>query len=276
MFPILDSKLMAMNGRTESYPEMPAIDQRQNFFSHLNSSSIHLLDPQIMAHQALMHQYMLPPFWPAWTPLHYSLSNHLSEAFTSKCDKDELKRSSNSSYSGSDSPTSQMDDSIEIKKFIDKKDSTKSKVFECKFCGKAFGYKHVLQNHEKVHTGEKAYQCTKCNKYFRRDHHLKVHMRQHSGERPFSCDFETCDRKFAQVANLRRHKKTHEHVNLMKIHQKMLTSDEKLISTDLSEDSLEHLTKPQLELSDENIRYQSPVQSEPEDLSIKPCSRNNE
>lgn len=29
----------------------------------------------------------------------------------------------------------------------------RNKVFECKVCNRRFGYKHVLQNHERIHTG---------------------------------------------------------------------------------------------------------------------------
>lgn len=34
------------------------------------------------------------------------------------------------------------------------RDPTKDKVFTCKICNRSFGYKHVLQNHERTHTGE--------------------------------------------------------------------------------------------------------------------------
>jgi krueppel len=87
------------------------------------------------------------------------------------------------------------------------KDPTKDKVFTCKICNRSFGYKHVLQNHERTHTGEKPFECTQCHKRFTRDHHLKTHMRLHTGEKPYSCSH--CDRQFVQVANLRRHLRVH-------------------------------------------------------------------
>jgi krueppel len=34
------------------------------------------------------------------------------------------------------------------------RDPSKDKVFTCKICNRSFGYKHVLQNHERTHTGE--------------------------------------------------------------------------------------------------------------------------
>lgn len=87
------------------------------------------------------------------------------------------------------------------------KDPTKDKIFTCKICNRSFGYKHVLQNHERTHTGEKPFECPECHKRFTRDHHLKTHMRLHTGEKPYSCSH--CDRQFVQVANLRRHLRVH-------------------------------------------------------------------
>ncbi|XP_035220316.1 Krueppel homolog 1-like [Stegodyphus dumicola] len=83
----------------------------------------------------------------------------------------------------------------------------RDKVFVCNICNRCFGYKHVLQNHERTHTGEKPFECKECHKRFTRDHHLKTHMRLHTGEKPYHCDH--CDRHFVQVANLRRHLRVH-------------------------------------------------------------------
>lgn len=89
------------------------------------------------------------------------------------------------------------------------RDPSRDKVFTCKICERAFGYKHVLQNHERTHTGEKPFVCTEphCNKRFTRDHHLKTHTRLHTGEKPYHC--EVCGKRFVQVANLRRHTRVH-------------------------------------------------------------------
>ncbi|KAF2361438.1 Zinc finger C2H2-type [Trinorchestia longiramus] len=81
------------------------------------------------------------------------------------------------------------------------------KQFTCHTCNRSFGYKHVLQNHERTHTGEKPFKCLKCGKCFTRDHHLKTHMRLHTGERPYHCTY--CAKQFVQVANLRRHLRVH-------------------------------------------------------------------
>lgn len=83
----------------------------------------------------------------------------------------------------------------------------KDKLFTCGICKRSFGYKHVLQNHERTHTGEKPFECPECHKRFTRDHHLKTHMRLHTGEKPYHC--KHCDRSFVQVANLRRHLRVH-------------------------------------------------------------------
>lgn len=74
------------------------------------------------------------------------------------------------------------------------------KVFSCSICQRTFGYKHVLQNHERTHTGEKPFECKQCGKRFTRDHHLKTHMRLHTGEKPYNCTH--CDRQFVQVTNI--------------------------------------------------------------------------
>lgn len=87
------------------------------------------------------------------------------------------------------------------------KDGQREKVFVCQVCNRSFGYKHVLQNHERTHTGEKPFECKECHKRFTRDHHLKTHMRLHTGEKPYHCSH--CDRQFVQVANLRRHLRVH-------------------------------------------------------------------
>ncbi|XP_022645877.1 serendipity locus protein H-1-like [Varroa jacobsoni] len=83
----------------------------------------------------------------------------------------------------------------------------RDKLFQCGVCSRSFGYKHVLQNHERTHTGEKPFECKECKKRFTRDHHLKTHMRLHTGEKPYHCTH--CERQFVQVANLRRHLRVH-------------------------------------------------------------------
>lgn len=42
--------------------------------------------------------------------------------------------------------------------------ANRDKVFTCPICHRSFGYKHVLQNHERTHTGEKPFECKECHK----------------------------------------------------------------------------------------------------------------
>lgn len=296
--------------RKENYPEM-TIDQQSAFYSYFNqASTMQFLAPHMFAQQTLMSSWPFHPNffsgWPLATPMPYTsptsafaTTNQIPEVVNNNyvmtnsiedCEvnsKGENKPSNYSTYSGSMSPVSLMNDSVDYKK----KDATKSKIFECKVCNKTFGYKHVLQNHEKVHTGEKSYRCTKCNKCFRRDHHLKVHMRLHSGERPYMCDFPMCNKQFVQVANLRRHIKTHDNANRLKIHEKFLIEDKLTCQTftpDSNADSLDLRKVSQVvETTSEyeyksfdtsydspmDLQYESPEQSEPEDLSTKSYSR---
>ncbi|KAL3249672.1 hypothetical protein MRX96_055881 [Rhipicephalus microplus] len=94
-----------------------------------------------------------------------------------------------------------------LSNLLGRREAPRDKVFTCTVCRRCFGYKHVLQNHERTHTGEKPFECRECHKRFTRDHHLKTHMRLHTGEKPYHCTH--CDRQFVQVANLRRHLRVH-------------------------------------------------------------------
>lgn len=102
--------------------------------------------------------------------------------------------------------------------------SPRDKSFKCQICNRSFGYKHVLQNHMRTHTGEKPYSCTECGKRFTRDHHLKTHIRLHTGERPYQC--KQCNQTFVQVANLRRHMRVHigKQQNMQRAYENALLS----------------------------------------------------
>lgn len=43
------------------------------------------------------------------------------------------------------------------------KTANRDKIFTCTVCGRDFHYKHVLQNHERTHTGEKPFACPEPN-----------------------------------------------------------------------------------------------------------------
>lgn len=248
-------------------------EPHHQFYNYFNPN---LLNPQLIAHQtaALLtawpfHQmYPSPLFngWPMTMPFDSKplLSPMLNIEEEQKKNLSYMSQGSTSTPISS--PASHSGDSIEG---LDKKEATKAKVFQCKICEKTFGYKHVLQNHEKTHTGEKSHVCTVCNKRFRRDHHLKVHQRLHTGVRPYSCTFPSCDRQFVQVANLRRHLKTH---------------DEKSIAVTAKEDEKIHVNEVKIvRISKPDVIYQQKIeadydyyyekfsadeQTEPEDLSM--------
>ena len=128
----------------------------------------------------------------------------------------------------------------------------------------------MLQNHEKIHTGEKMYICTLCNKRFRRDHHLKVHMRLHSGERPYSCSHPNCNRQFVQVANLRRHMKTHDDKEKM-CDEKLMRNENCYEITMKKPKSYEYYSR--IERFPTSVEM--PEQTEPEDLSMHTTRKRN-
>ncbi|RZC33950.1 protein krueppel [Asbolus verrucosus] len=161
---------------------------------------------------AFFHPGLLPLAWPANSPPSppTSSTDQLSPALKSrKLNNNNVVSSSNpdpvrghkrkpwkneeeiplSSPTSSISPPSSTD--------VGGKDSNRDRPFTCDVCNRSFGYKHVLQNHERTHTGEKPFECQECHKRFTRDHHLKTHMRLHTGERPYHC--EHCDRQFVQA-----------------------------------------------------------------------------
>lgn len=271
----------SQDSRVESYSEL---DQQTAFYSYVNRAS-QLFAPHLFTHQALMPPWPFhPSFFPGWplstpmpyvSPPDYNLMNPMIPRPEANISQNNYVSIENHSVaSGSVSPASHMDgdDSVELKKVVEKS----KKVFECKTCKKTFGYKHVLQNHEKVHTGEKSFRCTKCGRNFRRDHHLKVHMRLHSGEKPFSCLYPNCDKKFVQVANQRRHMKVHENANYLQVHETFLSSESSEDLLDLRKSSTISTSSNDYDYhfnTSDELRYESPEQSEPEDLSTKIRSR---
>lgn len=291
----LDS--LALNRRRENFSELTMEQQAalmQAYINYQQASAMQFLPqrmfaPPLMFSPPLVPNWSMPPhlaFNPALSPNSFMLATRdveIAENYSSaKCESAQIKVSNVSP--SSDTPSSPMNDSVEMKQQFVTKDGRRSRVFECKICNKKFGYKHVLQNHEKTHTGEKSFHCTICSKPFRRDHHLKVHMRLHSGEKPYVCLFPLCGKQFVQVANLRRHQKIHENGNVIKIHETFLKSEDTLstksFASESSEESLDLRKHTEVKKigfmpysSSEELMFDSPEQSEPEDLSTKHCGR---
>ncbi|KAG5683582.1 hypothetical protein PVAND_012855 [Polypedilum vanderplanki] len=267
-----------------------------------NDHPLYNYHSQLLAHQALMSwpfqplQYPLFNGWPLMQPVqfdskplissilshHERNNNNYIEENHNEIIKHEKKNVSYSSHASTStpisSPASHSSDSIEGSEHKkDHQSHAKVKVFACKVCDKTFGYKHVLQNHEKTHTGEKSHVCSVCNKRFRRDHHLKVHMRLHSGERPYSCSFPNCDRQFIQVANLRRHMKTHDEKT--KENEKLQISEIRVVRATHGEDCYELSMKRHASITPEYDYYSKsadyPEQTEPEDLSMHTARKKN-
>ncbi|XP_040178209.1 zinc finger protein 3-like [Rana temporaria] len=79
--------------------------------------------------------------------------------------------------------------------------------YSCSECGKCFGQKGNLLNHQKSHTGECTYSCSECGKCFSRKGKLILHQRIHADERPYLCS--ECGKSFTEKRSLILHHRIH-------------------------------------------------------------------
>ncbi|XP_058055191.1 gastrula zinc finger protein XlCGF57.1-like [Anopheles bellator] len=92
-------------------------------------------------------------------------------------------------------------------------------LFVCHVCHTKFKTQTRLNGHLRVHQGLKPAVCTICGKEFIKWFNLKMHIRnKHMNEQQqrFPCDFPGCNLTYTTVANMRKHRKTHDpnnHVN---------------------------------------------------------------
>lgn len=81
------------------------------------------------------------------------------------------------------------------------------KCFPCSYCGRKFGRRQGLLQHERIHTGERPFNCPTCNKSFRQRSALVVHIKTHTGDRSFLCF--VCSKSFYTPGDLKKHVEIH-------------------------------------------------------------------
>lgn len=89
----------------------------------------------------------------------------------------------------------------------------KDRRFECKFCGKWFGWHHNLMAHQQTHGTARPFRCDSCGANFKTLVLCKRHIRRiHDSDdvcRPYKCTKCTPHRQFKDYSDLRRHLWTH-------------------------------------------------------------------
>uniref|UniRef100_A0A182FKB6 Uncharacterized protein n=1 Tax=Anopheles albimanus TaxID=7167 RepID=A0A182FKB6_ANOAL len=86
-------------------------------------------------------------------------------------------------------------------------------LFACTKCEKKFKTQTRLDGHLREHQGLKPAVCEICGKEFIKWFNLKMHIRQkHTDEKQpkVQCDFPGCELTYTTVANMRKHRKSHD------------------------------------------------------------------
>lgn len=79
---------------------------------------------------------------------------------------------------------------------------------QCEECGKILRNEYKLRAHLKSsHSQEKPFNCSLCSRQFKWKHMLQNHLRVHTKEQPYSCSY--CPRTFTQLADKNRHVLSH-------------------------------------------------------------------
>jgi DNA-directed RNA polymerase subunit M/transcription elongation factor TFIIS len=90
--------------------------------------------------------------------------NDSSERRASK--KNVTKKKSAKTSVAQDPPNDDPANSSTANRSSGTKRDGKQRSFICRTCNRGFAYKHVLQNHERTHTGEKPFECPHCKKRY--------------------------------------------------------------------------------------------------------------
>lgn len=85
--------------------------------------------------------------------------------------------------------------------------TVRAKAYRCHHCGKAFGKRSHLEDHQRCHYEEKLFKCRVCEKAFKWRSNCVRHEKIHTGVKPYKCSF--CEKAFQRLSTLRVHQETH-------------------------------------------------------------------